>query len=453
MTPRSLRGRLLLSLLAVTALAGAAALVDTRAEARRTAQAVSDRVLAGAALAIAERVTVSETGGLDVEVPFSALDMLSSTAEDRVFYRIDGPGGFLTGYETLAPIGADSGGVRFADTTVQDAAVRAVTLRRSLSTAEGTLGFAVTVAETTRARDELGQAILFRSAVRLSILAAVAALISWAVVTLALRPLDRMGGGLARRTPGDLTPLAADGVPQEVEPFVTALNGFVGRLGQSVEALRRFTSNASHQIRTPLAVARTHLALASRSPSEGAASLAKAEAALVRAERVLAQLLLLARIDANREPRLEPVDLAAMARAVTTEALEGADRAGQDLGFDGPPRAMVRADPVLLPEAIRNLVDNAQNHAGPGAVVTVRVTDGPDATRLSVIDDGPGLPPDQIAALLSGEARAPAGAVHGLGFDIVRDIAALCGAGLSAGPAGAGRGLAVTLTFAQIGDG
>src|SRR5690606_22204704 len=106
----SLRRRLLLWLLVSTAVIGVIALADTYREAVKTANAVSDRVLAGSALAIAERVVVTENGMLEVDIPYVALEMLTSAAQDRVFYRVDGPPGqFITGYQTL-PTSANMGG-------------------------------------------------------------------------------------------------------------------------------------------------------------------------------------------------------------------------------------------------------------------------------------------------------------------------------------------------------
>ena len=116
MKPYSLRRRLLVWLLVATAVLGLLALLDTWREALRTAQSVSDRVLVGSALAIAERVTVDQAGGLEVDIPYSSLEMLTSTAQDKVFYRVDGPAGqFLTGYDDLAIVDAAPGVVGFAD--------------------------------------------------------------------------------------------------------------------------------------------------------------------------------------------------------------------------------------------------------------------------------------------------------------------------------------------------
>ena len=131
----SLRSRLLGWLLISTAILGLIALTDTWFEARRTAQGVSDRVLAGSALAIAERVSVDLSGVIEVDIPYSALDMLASAAEDQVFYRVDGPDGFLTGYEGLAsaprPDGADTG---FADGSFGEIRLRIATRYGQVST-------------------------------------------------------------------------------------------------------------------------------------------------------------------------------------------------------------------------------------------------------------------------------------------------------------------------------
>ena len=110
--PYSLRRRLLLWLMVALLAVAALAVVDTWREARDTANSLSDRVLAGSVLAIAERVIVTEDGTLEVDVPYVALEMLTSAAQDRVFYRVDGPDGFITGYQTL-PTSSD-GRRRFA---------------------------------------------------------------------------------------------------------------------------------------------------------------------------------------------------------------------------------------------------------------------------------------------------------------------------------------------------
>ncbi len=425
----SLRRRLLGWLFLSTALLGLAALLDTWGEARRTAQGVSDRVLAGSALAIAERISVDLSGTIEVDIPYSALDMLASAAEDQVFYRVDGPDGFLTGYEALAtvPRGQDDD-TAFTDGLFGATPIRIATLYGQVSTGEDFLPYSVTVAESTRARDALARTILIRSALRLTGLAIGAALIVWFTVTSALRPLDRLAQTLSTRAPDDLSPLRAD-IPSEVASPIEAMNSFMERLDAAVAALRNFTGNAGHQLRTPLATVRAQLALIARTtPDAGQNSIAKAEAALVRAERVLAQLLMLARIDAAAARRALPAtDLAAIARSTTADAIPEANRFGHDLGYEGADTLIARADPVLCAELLTNLVDNAIRYAGPQATITVRALATPEGPVLEVEDDGPGLPPDALPRLLARQdLRADAvQGTHGLGLAVVGEIARL----------------------------
>jgi two-component system sensor histidine kinase TctE len=211
-------------------------------------------------------------------------------------------------------------------------------------------------------------------------------------------------------------------------------------------------------LRTPLATLRTQLALARRAGerAQGEAALDKAEAALVRAERVLAQLLALARVDAAATGlALGPVDLAALARDLAGESLARADAAGIDLGYEGPDRAMALAEPVLAAELLRNLLDNALAYAGRGAVVTVRVRPDAEGVALEVEDNGPGLPPDRLAALRAGavpqrmtpQAGAQQGGGSGLGLAIVAEIAGLFGATCRFDALEDGRGLKISCRF------
>ncbi|SEM85798.1 two-component system, OmpR family, sensor histidine kinase TctE [Loktanella fryxellensis] len=458
----SLRRRLMLRLLLATLLLGTLALADTWREARQTAQIVSDRVLVGSALAIAEGVSLDTAGGLEVDVPYAAIEMLTSTAQDNVFYRVDwgADGRFLTGYDDL-PVGTVTGpGVAFADGSYRGVGIRSATLRREVATGEAAIPFTftVTVAESTRARAALARAILIRSALRLGVLVIGVVALVWVAVTVALRPLVRLGDVIALRSPGDLRPVAAP-TPQEVEPLVAAINSFMARLGSALGGLRNFTGNASHQLRTPLAVVRTQLALIDRSdsPAATARATAQAQAALERAERVLAQLLVLARVDAGTsEAALRPVDATAVAKDVTVDMVPAALAQDIDLGFEGAVGPPVRADAVLLAELLRNLIANAVSYAGRGAVVTVRVHRTADRTVVEVEDDGPGLPPARRAALAQAQ-RGVAGPVAllpleeaggmGLGLAVAVEIADLFGAALllDAGPQD--RGLIVRLTF------
>jgi two-component system, OmpR family, sensor histidine kinase TctE len=457
MTAYSLRRRLLIWLFLATAVIGLAALVDTWREALRTAQGVSDRVLVGSALAIAEQVTVDESGGLEVDIPYSSLEMLTSTAQDKVFYRVDGPiGTFLTGYADLPVIPVPASGLAFGDGQYGSVGIRSATLQREVSTGERSIAFSVTVAESTLARAALAQAILVRSALRLAVLILGVAGIVWVAVTLALRPLDRLGAIIAQRSPADLRPLTAD-VPQEVLALVQAINSFMSRLDTALDALRNFTGNASHQLRTPLAVVRTQLALIDRSttPDLRMEAAAKAQTALERAERVLAQLLVLARVDAaTGAAALQPVNIVCLAKELTAEMVPQALLREVDLGFEGPEEGIALAEPVLITELLKNLLSNAIAYAGRGAVVTVRVRTEAEAIVLEVEDDGPGLSPEQMARASLRKRSVPMRALikdqhsgYGLGLAITSEIAALFSTEMQLLNGEGGRGLLARISL------
>jgi two-component system sensor histidine kinase TctE len=461
MTPTaaySLRRRLLAWLLISTAVIGAAAMADTWNEALETANEVSDRVLAGSALAIAERVIVSENGTLEVDIPYVALEMLTSAAQDRVFYRVDGPPGtFITGYQSLPTIPRREGqAVAYENASFRGEPIRVAVLARSASTGIRSVPFTVTVAETTMARRQLTRTILLRSALRLLFMMAGAAVIVWVAVTWSLQPLYRFSEAIAERSPDDLHPIDQQ-VPSEVQGLVETVNSFMVRLEGALEALRHFTGNASHQLRTPLAIIRTQLALANRAETldEARRAARTADEAVADAERLLAQLLLMAKIDAaTRSASLQPVDLVALARSATADHVPRAAEAGIDLGFEGEDQATVMAEPLLLGELLKNLIANALLYAGNGAEVTVRVLRADASVTLEVEDDGPGIAADKRAAVLARFERGGRTDTTGtgLGLPIVDEIARLHEASLSLGDGSGGRGLKVEIAFASAGE-
>ncbi|SMO35704.1 sensor histidine kinase [Paracoccus laeviglucosivorans] len=449
--PFSIRRRLLVWLLVATAVFGTLALIDTWREAVRMANALADRVLAGSALVIAERASLDEDGLIAIEIPYGALEMLSSAAEDRVFYRVDGPPGRLvTGYDDLPMARAVQGGVPvFADDTFRGEPVRVASLARAASTGIDEVPFVVTVAETTNARRELTQTILMRSALRLALMMLGAGLIVGIAVTVSLRPLHRLGEAIATRSPDDLGPVETP-VPSEVRGLVGTINLFMSRLKTALDGLRNFTGNAGHQLRTPLAVVRTQLALAARAGTlaEAQEAAQKGDAAVAHAERILAQLLLLAKVDAAAGHDPQPLELSGFARDVTADSIPAAADAGIDLGFEGDAPLIIRAEPLLLAEALQNLIRNAILHAGTGAVVTVRVRgEGPDAI-LEVEDDGPGIPEPARPAAFGRFAR---GVTHGpgmgLGLPVVEEIVHLFGGALTLHAGQEGQGLCARIRF------
>lgn len=463
----SLRRRLLLWLLIPLCTIGVIALADAYRSARQTANEIFDRVLTGSALAIAERVFVNEDGDLDVDIPYVALDMLTSAAQDRVFYRLEGANAsFVTGYEKLVlpePTSRTSDRFSYSDSVFRGAPIRIASYSGVASTSDAPISFRIAVAETTNARNRLTTELLVRTAIRQALLIGAAAIIVWIAVTRALIPFRRLGEAIDRRSPDDLRPILHH-VPAEVSGLVGTINSFMHRLDDALSALRHFTANASHQIRTPLAIIRTHLALAHRAetPEDTKAALNACDRAIVEAERTLSQLLLLARIDEASSQALaeQQASLSDIAKYVVEANIIRAAEAGFDLGFEGVGTIACKGDEVLLHELISNLVDNAIKHGTHGDTITVRVEQNEGRPVLQVEDNGSGIPPefqeeafrrfsgnDQSAANGNGKIRD---LNSGLGLSIVAEITHLFHGSISLKSGDAGSGLLVDVTLQSV---
>lgn len=448
----SLRRNLIIWLFAPLLLLSIGLLWESYFEARRHADRAFDRTLMGSALAIADRVVLGGDGALEVDVPYVALEMLTSAAGDRVFYQVRSADGRVsTGYEDLPqPDEAPSPGSEpvFYHGSYKGSEIRAIAMPGAASNTQRSVGFLVVVAETTQGRQALARETMIRSALRLAAMILVAGLVLWFGVTRGLRPLERLGQAVGRRSPDDLRPVEHT-VPREVEGLMQAINGLLGRLRDALGALRRFTGNAGHQLRTPLSIIRNNLALALRADSEDErlARIGEADRAVRDAERLVEQLMLLARIEESRavEEGGETVDLNRLAEECARDRAGPALRAGLELAFEpAPTAATVRGNAVLLRELLLNLIDNAVSYAAPGHA-TVRVASNDDRYMLEVEDNGPGIDPAARERALSRFTRldrhSPEGA--GLGLAISAEIANRFGGTMTLEPGDDDRGLRV----------
>lgn len=257
-------------------LASFIALYDTRNYANKTANEIYDQTLAGSTIAIAERVVINDNGELDVDIPYIALELLTSAAYDRIFYQvIGGNGEFITGYKKLALSGKSVNKIAYShnqDILFFDGVFRGEKIRLAQFSGmaigpEQSHSFKVLLAETTQARDILAQDILFSTGWRLGLLLLTALIFVWVGIVIGLRPLTHLQQAIGRRNPNDLHPITHI-VPLEVEGLISGINHFMARLGNSLSALRSFTGNAEHQIKTPLSVAKTNIYLAQQSDDD-----------------------------------------------------------------------------------------------------------------------------------------------------------------------------------------
>ena len=185
-----------------------------------------------------------------------------------------------------------------------------------------------------------------------------------------------------------------------MQSLASTINRLLDTVARGQQKEKRFLNDAAHQLRTPLAglIGQTELALHESHEPAVQARLQKVLSAAQRSAHLVHQLLQLARSESNVD--LQSVNLAALAREVAREWAARALAQGVDLGYEGNDQLMVLGQPLLLREALSNLIDNALHYAGHGATVTVRVATTPGRWALLVVeDDGPGMPAAHLAEM------------------------------------------------------
>jgi two-component system sensor histidine kinase TctE len=269
----------------------------------------------------------------------------------------------------------------------------------------------------------------------------------WLGVTNGLRPLRRLSADVAARSASALDPLRLDGVPHEAGPMVAAVNDLMLRLNDTLAHQARFIADASHALRTPLAVLRSEADLALRKPDDAGlrAAVVVLREHIQSISHLASQLLLLARVGRRDTGPSRSLDLAALARDACAGLVPAALERGVDLGYSGEESLQILGREPELREAVVNLVDNSLRYGRQGGVITVSVARREGLAVLAVEDDGPGVPPSSRAAVLEPFHRLAGspGEGSGLGLAIVREIAEHHGALLVLGDAEGGRGLRV----------
>jgi len=287
--------------------------------------------------------------------------------------------------------------------------------------------------------------------------AAVAALMVFALRR-GLNPLDAATRDIAARSARSLAPLALAEVPREVTPLVQALNGLIARLSEAMAGQRRFLADAAHELRTPMTALGLQLQLLRRSGDDAsrAQALAELEAGIERSQRLVEQLLQVARTEPDGEPmRIEPVNLGERVRSAVGRLSLKAEQRGIDLGARGPAGVVVGGDARQLALLLDNLIENALRYTPAGGVVDVEAGHEGGRASLRVVDDGPGIPESERERVFDRFYRGPDAPAQahdsggsGLGLAIVRAIAERHGAVVSLHTPDSGRGLEVRVVFA-----
>jgi len=294
------------------------------------------------------------------------------------------------------------------------------------------------------------RSVLWPLAVALPLLA----LTGWWAVRQGLAPMRRLGAASARREAQTLAPIAAaSDTPAEMQPLVAALNGLFARIAELLESERRFTADAAHELRTPIAAIRAQAQVALASAGDEGERRHALEATLIgcdRAAHLVDQLLTLSRLESAAPAPKAGLDVTSLARRVVAELAPLALAKQQSIELDADQPCSARGDEALLGALLRNLVDNAIRYSPPSARVRIAVVRGAEGgVELTVEDSGPGMTEEQRVRLGERFYRVLGSGQpgSGLGWSIVRRIAAAHGATVEVGRSAALGGLRVRVAL------
>lgn len=354
-----------------------------------------------------------------------ALGALGELDDERLVQLVDGSGAVVTSSED-APGSAVAARDGDATTVRVDDETYVVVVEEADDEADRDL--LVIVGRSTESADETLATVAQLLAISVPLLVALVALTTWLVVGRALAPVERMRRQAAAVTATSLAErLDEPPTRDEIGRLARTLNGMLARLQSAQATQRRFISDASHELKSPLATLRQYAEVARTHP-ERVSEQELGEVVLEeggRLERLVQGMLVLARADEGAL-RPEPVDV-----DLDDLLLEEARRmrgAGLAVDTSGVRATRVRGDAALLAQLMRNLVDNAARHARTGIALAVSSDGSGGRVALTVDDDGDGIPPadrdrvfDRFVRLDDARARDTGGS--GLGLSIAREIA------------------------------
>ncbi|WP_406625109.1 sensor histidine kinase [Acidovorax sp. SDU_ACID1] len=436
--PRSLRRQLLVGILLPTLLFVAVNTYSLHRQALAALHTAYDRTLLASAKTISEQLDVrgwDELAELHATVPYAALEAFEADNQSRMFYRVSNlHGEMVSGFAEL-PVWRGAIPARppyaalvdFYDDQFRGAPVRVAVLLQPVASSEGRGMAVVQVAETLELREAAALQILRTTLTRQALLLGLIALLVVLVVQRATRPVRQLSADLRARPEGDLAPIAAPAAPRELQPLIDATNAVMQRLSHLLAHQQRFVRDASHQLRTPLAVLKVQVQSALRGDTPAPQALHEIGDTVDRATQLANQMLALAKVEQLRQQGAVPVTrLDAVLREIALELSPLVAQGDLDFGIDTC-AAPVHAHEWMLRELCRNLLHNAIRHAPPGTELAIalradgRHGDGRHAI-LTIADGGPGIDDELAARLFQPFSAGDVRTGSGLGLAICREI-------------------------------
>lgn len=448
---KSLQARLLALLLSLVTVVWLGAATLTWLDARHELDELLDSHLAqAAALLVVQQANANH----DDDDPVADAPSLHKYAP-KVAFQVFHEGQLImrSANAGLTPMTRESNG--FSTVSLDDGASW-----RVFATRGGERDVQVYVGEQSETRDDILWAVLGGVLMPLVYALPLLALLLWWAVRHGLAPLRQLSQALGRRQPKALQPVVLSDVPTEIEPLVQALNALFERIDAMVASERRFTADAAHELRTPIAAIRAQAQVAlgaGRDTAQRDHALQFTLAGCDRATRLVEQLLTLARLEAASGHSTAPsgartTDLSTLTRRVAADLAPAALLRQQVLILDAPNACPVNGDETLLGVLVRNLIDNALRYSPTGATVQVTVSAQNHQTLFQVQDSGPGLTAPEMARLGERFYRVlgTEQSGSGLGWSIVRRVAGVFGAQVTVSRSETLGGLAVTVRWPVV---
>lgn len=445
-TPASIQGRLLIVLIGMVVAVWTLTVALTWFDARHELDELLDSHLAqGAALLIAQQTREAGEEEHDLDAPI--LHRYAPKVAFQVFHE-----GRLTMRSVnaptspMVPLEAHLPG-SFASEPINGQ------MWRVFVTQGGEHDVTVIVGEQMASRTSILRAVLrstlWPMALSLPLLSGAA----WWAVSRGLSPLRGLARTLRQRHPRSLQALAVDGSPSEIQPVIGALNELFDRITALMAAESRFTADAAHELRTPIAATRVQAEVALGETDEAARrhALESTIAGCDRATRLVEQLLTLSRLDANAGPTASRLNLGDLTRNVVAELAPMALRKQQSVEVTAQGDCVVNGEPTLLAVLIRNIVDNAIRYCPSHAILRISVMPQDGQIALRVEDSGPGMSDEHLQRVGDRFFRVLGTGQDGsgLGLSIVQRIAAVHRAKVGCGRSANLGGLAVEIMFAS----
>ncbi|HRD93419.1 MAG TPA: ATP-binding protein [Accumulibacter sp.] len=312
--------------------------------------------------------------------------------------------------------------------------VRAGTERLRVFILDGAPGRRTVVMQPTEARDEVAVNSALHTLIPLLLLIPVLTVLIVRVVRRELGPITRLSRGLDEQPADHPQAIAADGLPEEITPFVHAINRLLERVNHLLGQQRRFVADAAHELRSPLTALSVQIQNLAHAGSLDAVGerVRPLQAGIERARQLTEQLLNLARTQAGSNGQTE-VDVSLLARELIADLLPFAEDKGIDLGLDEITPLRIRGAPEAFRLIIRNALENALKYTPEGGEVTLRLRSGDQCTTIEVVDNGPGIPALERERVFDSFYRIPGNGSEGsgLGLTIAREAATRLGGTVS----------------------